>query len=123
MAQDMKQPKETLQQHAVPNRPWAKIAADMFELKGQHFLVTVDYYSSYTSNWTYYGRRSPEQSIIRAMKAQLARHGIPNVIVTDNGPQFPSEEWSFKHQTSSPGYPQSNGKAEQLHAVKTAKKL
>ena len=44
--------------------------------------------------------------------------------MTDNGPQFDSAEfamfakkWSFKHDTSSPRYPQSNGKAE--NAVKT----
>ena len=45
-----------------------------------------------------------------------------------NGPQFDCSEfrkfaslWEFKHETSSPLYPQSNGKVEQ--AVKTAKQL
>ena len=48
--------------------------------------------------------------------------------MTDNGPQFSSAEfstftrtWSFDHTTSSPHYPQSNGKAE--NAVKTVKRL
>ena len=73
-------------------------------------------------------RRTTASAVIRGLKAQLVRHGIPDVMVTDNGPQFSSEmfrdfdkEWSFKHETSSPGYPQSNGEAE--NAVKTAKKL
>ena len=53
------------------------------------------------------------------MKAVFARFGIPDVLVTDNGPQFASAEfavfaktWMFKHTTSSPYHPQSNGKAE-----------
>ena len=51
-----------------------------------------------------------------------------NSDVTDNGPQFASKEfeafaksWSFNHTTTSPRYPQSNGKAE--NAVKTVKRL
>lgn len=48
--------------------------------------------------------------------------------MSDNGPQFASEEfadiarlWEFDHITSSPHYPQSNGKAEQ--AVKVTKHI
>lgn len=62
------------------------------------------------------------------LKAHFARYGIPNTVVSDNGPQYSSQEfqrfsqlWEFDHKTSSPGYPQSNGKAES--AVKTAKRL
>ena len=59
---------------------------------------------------------------------QMARHGIPDKLMTDNGPPFSSAEFStfsqlyeFRHITSSPGYPQSNGKAES--AVKILKSL
>ena len=61
-------------------------------------------------------------------KKNFARYGIPDVVVTDNGPQFRSQqyesfttEWKFDHPTSSPYHSQSNGKAES--AVKIAKKL
>ena len=62
------------------------------------------------------------------MKGILARHGIPEQVFSDNGPQFSCTEfaqfantWGFVHSTSSPRYPQSNGLAEK--AVQTAKRI
>ncbi len=62
------------------------------------------------------------------MKGHFSRYGIPDVLVTDNGPQFASEsfknfadEWGFQVCPSSPGHQQANGAAES--AVKTAKRL
>lgn len=58
----------------------------------------------------------------------FARHGIPDTLISDNGPQFASEEfahfaksWKFKHITSSPGFPQSNGQSER--AIQSVKNL
>ena len=54
--------------------------------------------------------------------------GIPDILISDNEPQFSSDifckfaaEYQFQHQTSSPHYPRSNGKAEK--AVQTIKNL
>nr|XP_054753936.1 uncharacterized protein K02A2.6-like [Lytechinus pictus] len=62
------------------------------------------------------------------LKGQFVRFGIPDQLITDNGPQFTADEfkrfarkWQFEHTTSSPHYPQSNGKAES--SVKVAKSL
>ena len=67
-------------------------------------------------------------AIITSLKSQFARHGIPEEVRSDNGPQFAStsfekfaREWEFKHITSSLYYAQSNGKVE--NSVKTAKKI
>ena len=68
------------------------------------------------------------RAVISKLKQHFARRGIPNTVVSDNGPQFDSDEfhrfaceWEFDHVTSSPGHAQSNGLAES--AVKTVKRL
>ncbi|CAC5389162.1 unnamed protein product [Mytilus coruscus] len=94
--------------------------------QSKNYLVTVDYYSNY---WEVdYLEDTLALTVIRKLRAQFARHGIPDVCFTDNGPQFDCGEfrkfsrlWEFKHDTSSPLYSQSNGKVEQ--AVQTVKRL
>ena len=61
-------------------------------------------------------------------KSIFAQRGIPEVLISDNGPQYSSHEYAdfarsyqFKHVTSSPYYAQSNGEAER--AVGTVKSL
>lgn len=62
------------------------------------------------------------------LKSIFARHGIPEVFISDNGPQYSSSlfatfsrEYKFNHITSSPRYPQANGEAER--AVKAIKAM
>ncbi|XP_042148029.1 uncharacterized protein K02A2.6-like [Ixodes scapularis] len=120
------QQRETLKPHPEPNFPWERVGCDILEHKGKHLLVTVDYYSNF---WEVDQLNSLTSAhVIRRLKAHFARHGIPRVLVTDNGPQFACEafhkfsvEWNFEHTTSSRAYPRSNGMAES--AVKTVKML
>ena len=90
------------------------------------FLLTVDYYSNFWEIDRLEDTRSV--IVIRKLKNHFSRYGIPEQLVSDNGPKFSSEvfekfakAYDFEHLTSSPGYPQSNGKAES--GVKTAKRL
>ncbi|XP_062619835.1 uncharacterized protein K02A2.6-like [Saccostrea cucullata] len=123
---DDKQMKETLVIHDVPTRPWAKVASDLVSHNSKEYLVTVDYFSNF---WEVdYLRNTKSKTVIQKLKALFPRYGIPDTLVSDNGPQFAStefqqfaKEWEFSHVTSSPKYPQSNGKAEQ--AVKMAERL
>ena len=73
-------------------------------------------------------RSENSKVVIRSLMAMFSRYGVPDSIVTDNGPCFASSEfatfvkqWNFQHITSSPRYLQSNGKAE--NAVRTVKRL
>lgn len=121
-----KQQKESMIPHEVTDRPWEKIGVDLFDLRGKQYLITVDYYS----NWFEVDRMDKTTSVvvIKKLKRHCVTFGIPNVIISDNGPQFTSEEferftreWDIEHRTSSPGHQQANGRAEA--AVKVAKRI
>ena len=86
----------------------------------------VDYYSRWIEIARLSGTISEE--VIGVTSSIFARHGIPEVVVSDNGPQFSAEAYAkfaqtygFEHVTSSPHYPKSNGEAER--AVQTVKNL
>ena len=118
--------REDLQPHKMPSRRWSKVGADLFKLGQQNFLILVEYWSSYFEVQEL--KRITSTTVITACKVQFARHGIPDVLITDNGTQFSSSEfakfaeaWKFELKTSSPHHPQSNGKAE--NAVKICKNL
>ena len=102
------------------------MAKNIFFLKDTHYLVAVDYFSKYLEVIKLGTMTS--RSVIDGLKAMFSRHGIPETVISDNGPQFSSNEFSafatsynFIHTTSSPYYPQSNGQAE--WTVQTAKRL
>ena len=117
--------KEPLLPHEVPQRPWQKLGADIFELNSNSYLIVVDYYSKYPELCILKDKTA--SSVVTSMKSVFARHGIPDEVVADNMPfsskafcKFASE-WGFKVSTSSPRYPQSNGMSER--AIQTIKNL
>lgn len=123
---DNKQQKETLVCHDVPSRPWAKVGTDLFQVEERHYMVTVDYYSSFMEVDRLEDQTSKE--VIKHLKLHFPRYGVPDVLVSDNGPQYTSvqfkqfeKDWGVEHVYSSPHYPQSNGKAES--AVKIIKRI
>ena len=118
--------KEPMIPHQIPERQWQKIASDLFTWDGRQFLVTVDYLSRFFEIDELISTTSA--AIVRKLSVHFARHGIPEILISDNGPQFSSQEfkdfaevWDFQHITPSPLYPQSNGLVEKT--VQTAKKI
>ena len=118
--------KEPLQIQNIPNWPWSKLAIDQFSFNGINYIVTVDYYSDYFEIDRLHVTTSSGN--IKALKKHFAKFGIPEEIITDNGPNFVSQEfatfknnWDIRHITSSPYHSQGNRKAES--AVKITKQL
>jgi hypothetical protein len=121
-----KQQQEPLKLHEVPDRPWQKVGTDLLTLNSRNYLITVDYYSQYFE--VDFLQETTSEAIIHKLKSNFARHGIPNVIISDNGPQYSSQEfntfctkWDITHETISPGNSRANGAAEA--AVKVAKRM
>ena len=120
----MRNPKETLMSHEIPERPWQKIGVDL--MKGKDYLITTDYRSNF---WEIDALPNIlTKTVISKLKPHFARYDIPDVVVSDNGPQFDCDEfryfaskYGFEHTPSSPHHSQSNGKAESL--VKVAKRM
>ena len=106
----------------LPEKQWEKIGTDLFEQKASHTFCLVDYFSRYVEVVKL--TCTTTKSVVAAMKPLFARHGIPDVIISDNSPQYSQEfqqfgkDYELKHMTSSP---QGYGEAER--AVKTVKKL
>ena len=82
----------------------------MFNKK--HYMVIVDYYNDYFEIDQLYCTITK----IKNLKNHFGRHGIPDEVMTDSGPNLVSddfvkfaESWNFLHTTSSPYYSCSNG--------------
>ena len=110
---------------AAPARVWDKVGVDIFTFRDQDYLITTDYLSGYFEIDRLPSKRIAD--VIYCLKQQMARHGVPTILVSDNSPfgakEFRAfaERYEFSHVTSSPRYPQSNGRAER--SVQIARRL
>ena len=114
---------EPLLPHTVPDGPWQKVGANYFDFDGTKYLLLIDYFSKFI--YVEEMRTTTAKSTINKLKTIFSIEGSPNIFFSDNAvfnsaefQQF-SQDCNFKHITSSPNYPQSNGQAER--AVQTMK--
>ena len=115
-----------LMSHDIPERPWEKLGIDLFHHDGKDYLITVCYLSNF---WEVDRLHSTTaRSVTAKLKHHFSRYGIPDTIISDNGPPFSSKDFDdftrklgIKHITISPYNSKANGKAES--AVKSAKKM
>ncbi|XP_005094060.1 uncharacterized protein K02A2.6-like [Aplysia californica] len=121
-------PKEPLLPTPLPNRPFEKVALDLFELKGRSFVVVTDYYSRYPEIGYFWSPNQKASTLVTKLKIIFARHGIPETVVSDNQTNLTSHEFQrfaqdlgFQHITSSPHFSSGNGAAE--CRVKLSKRL
>ena len=88
----------------------------------------MDYFSRFIETQKLSSTTSSSIIIVLKSLTIFTCHGIPDVVVTDNGPQYSSNEfktfaesYKYSHITSSPYYPRGNGEVER--AVRTLKTL
>jgi hypothetical protein len=116
--------REPMIPHEMPARPWEVVGIDFFEWNGSHYLLIADIFSKFPviRGMTV----TTTMKTIAVLKTVFGEYGVPQQIMTDQGPQFTSQEFqeftnSYEINTkhSSPRYPQSNGFIEAM--VKTVK--
>lgn len=127
-------PNEPMLSTNIPRLPFEIVSMDVFELNlpdgnyagKRRFLLTVDHYSDFFEVDEVADLRA--DTIVQVCKRNFARHGIPKLVISDNGTHFKNAEfskfaaaWEFKFSTTSPYHALSNGKAEVT--VKIAKAL
>ena len=110
----------------VATRGWQKVGTDLFTFGNRSYLIIADYYSLWPE--VYLLKEPAAHCVIEATKEAFSHNGIAEEVISDNGPQYSSlkykrfsKEWEFRHITSSPRYPRSNGLAESM--VKSVKRL
>ena len=59
---------------------------DLFELYGKVYLIVIDYYSRWIESKRLDNLST--ESVVYVLKEIFASHGIPDIITSDNGPQF-----------------------------------
>ena len=117
-------PSVPLQPSTMPRAPWSRLHVDLCGPlpTGETLLVVIDA----ATRW-------PEVEILRSTTANViisrldrifAQHGYPDEIVTDNGPQFISQEFAdylnaiaVNHRRVTPYHPQANAEVERFNAT------
>ena len=119
-------PSAPLHPWEYPDGPWKRIHLDYGgPVEGHMLLVVTDAYSKWIEVFPMKSATSSATS--DKLRECFARNGIPDVVVSDNGPNLISEELStffsrngIEHITVAPVHPSSNGQAERV--VQTVKK-
>ena len=118
--------KVPLQPWEWPQKPWSRLHLDFAGpcLGGTYFLVIVDAHSKWQD--IHIMNSITASATIDALRVTFANHGLPIMLVSDNGSAFTSAEFQkfvemngIIHTTSAPYSPSSNGLAE--NAVKSLK--
>ena len=112
---------------AVPLHPlvwltmlWQRIHVDFAgPFIGRQFLIVVDAHSKWPE--VIEMKTTTASATIRELRQLFSSYGLPEQLVSDNGPQFTSTEFEaflksngIKHTCSAPYHPSSNGLAERF---------
>lgn len=111
---------DSIEPYGIPDYPMQQVSMDIFYLHGREYLVTVDRYSKWPHCTPLISSRSSE--VIKSLETQFSMLGYPEILVSDNAPQFSSYEFKcftqdrdIKHVTTSPYLSRSNGLSERMN--------
>ena len=100
-----------------PSRPWSRLHIDYAGPFEGHMFLVGDAYSKWIE--VFKTSSSTAAVTIQKLREYFSVHGLPDIIVSDNGTAFTGEEFALfmsengiKHITSAPKHRASNGFAE-----------
>ena len=101
-----------------PGQPWSRVHIDYAgPYKGHMYLVVIDAHSKWME--VHIMQSTTSAATIVKLKEIFATHGLPETIVSNNGPNFTSAELEnflskngVKHTKVLPYHPASNGQAQ-----------
>ena len=103
-----------------PAQPWKRVHLDFAgPFQGAMFLVVIDAYSKWPE--VHVMKETTTGKTIERLRETFSQFELPEQLVTDNGPQFTSEDFAqiakmngVKHIRCAPYHPASNGLAERF---------
>ncbi|XP_051783661.1 uncharacterized protein K02A2.6-like [Erpetoichthys calabaricus] len=115
-----------------PTSPWERIHVDFAgPFEGNMYLIVIDAHSKWPE--VHIMDNTTACKTIQVLRSLFSQYGIPHILVSDNGPQFCSEEFGtflksngVKHIRSAPYHPATNGLAERFvqifkHSLKSSR--
>ena len=108
-------PKAPLHPWQWPSRPWSRIHVDLAgPMQGKTFLIVIDSHSKWLEVCPM--TTTTSTATIQHLRMMFSRFGLPETLVSDNGPQFSAEEFrsfcrlnGIHHILVTPYHPSSNG--------------
>lgn len=118
-------PASTAHSWITPSNPWQRLHIDFAgPVDRKIYLIVVDPYSKWPE--VKIVRTTSSECAIKALREIFAEQGLPEVLVSDNGTAFTSEDFKtfmkcngIRHILTPPYSPSSNGQAERF--VQTVK--
>lgn len=103
-------------------KPFEIVHLDLLSIQNEKFLTIVDSFSKYSQ--AYHLKDSTAISIIQALLQFCTHHGLPTMLITDNGTEFINQLFSefirlhkIHHHRVAPDAPNENGIVERFHST------
>ena len=113
-------PKAQIHPWISTGRPWSRLHIDFAgPVDGKMYFVLIDSYSKFPE--IVQMKSTTAVATVDVLREIFSRHGLPEMIVSDNGPQFTAQEFKdfclrngIMHRTTAVYKPSINGQAERL---------